>query len=109
MVCEGGTNTCALIMFDLDNLKSVNDQFGHEWGDKYIVTFVKSLMTIGPSDKSIVGRRSGDEFVCLLYNYDSKDAVRKILSDFYEKLSSEPLVFPNGTQRPVGVSGGLYG
>ncbi|WP_430885565.1 diguanylate cyclase [Fusibacter sp. JL216-2] len=100
-------NTCALIMFDLDNLKSVNDQFGHEWGDKYIVTFVKSLMTIGPSDKSIVGRRSGDEFVCLLYNYDSKDAVRKILSDFYEKLSSEPLVFPNGTQRPVGVSGGL--
>lgn len=97
----------ALIMFDLDNLKGVNDQFGHKWGDIYITTFVDHLREIHDSKYSIVGRRSGDEFLCLLYGFNDKDQVRNILEDFYVKLKSYPIDFPQKVTKAVGVSAGL--
>jgi diguanylate cyclase (GGDEF)-like protein len=71
------------IFADLDNLKAVNDQFGHERGDKVLRHFADmALSRFRKSD--IVARYGGDEFVILLTNTSLGDAaaVQKLQSDF---------------------------
>lgn len=99
--------TTALVMFDLDNLKTVNDTYGHKWGDYYIVEGVNQLKNIADRDKMLLGRRSGDEFVLLLHGFDTKLEIRECMDIFYSRLKDLPLKFPDGAIRPVGVSGGL--
>lgn len=97
----------ALVMFDLDNLKSVNDTYGHKWGDYYIVEGVNQLKNIADRDKMLLGRRSGDEFVLLLHGFNSKLEVRECMDMFYSRLKDLPLKFPDGAIRSLGISGGL--
>ena len=52
--------TGAMVMWDLDNLKYVNDTYGHEYGDMYIRMAAKCLGTL-EQQGGIVSRRSGDE------------------------------------------------
>ncbi len=99
--------TAAVIMFDLDNLKEVNDLFGHKWGDSYITTFVNYLKDIADNRHCIVGRRSGDEFVCLLYNYENKDEVRKAMDSLYKSLENSVMRLPENNVHKVSASGGL--
>jgi diguanylate cyclase (GGDEF)-like protein len=72
------------IFVDLDNFKAVNDQFGHERGDKVLIHFADmALSRFRKSD--IVARYGGDEFVILLTNTslgDAESAVQKLQSDF---------------------------
>lgn len=55
----------ALFMIDMDNLKFINDAFGHLEGDKIIRMAAEMLMDVTPS-YSKVARVSGDEFVCIV-------------------------------------------
>ena len=52
-----------LIMFDIDDFKSVNDTYGHEVGDELIKEFAHTLKENFPEDK--VYRYGGDEFLIL--------------------------------------------
>lgn len=54
----------ALIFADLDNLKHINDKYGHNEGDKYIMCAAKHLKTFSPS--AVISRIGGDEFMLLL-------------------------------------------
>lgn len=55
----------ALLLFDLDNFKGVNDRFGHRAGDRVLVLFANTMQqTLRPLD--LVGRLGGEEFVALL-------------------------------------------
>jgi len=94
-------------MFDLDNLKIINDTYGHKWGDQYITQTVARLKKITDDDHKILGRRSGDEFVLLLYDFESKDSIRKCISDFHENLSKETIKFPDGMDKVISISAGL--
>lgn len=96
----------AMIMFDLDNLKAINDAYGHKWGDIYIKQAVRYLSEIC-QDHQILGRRSGDEFTILLYNCSTKDDVRKCLDKFYRDLSYNQITYPDGKKKPVSISAGL--
>ncbi|MCR5279274.1 MAG: GGDEF domain-containing protein [Lachnospiraceae bacterium] len=55
----------AIIQFDLNNLKMVNDNLGHEMGDKLIVRFANALREIYCHGETI-GRMGGDEFVVIV-------------------------------------------
>ncbi len=58
-------NSFCLILFDLDNLKKINDTFGHPEGDRLIKLFAKILKN-NTRKEDIATRIGGDEFGCIL-------------------------------------------
>lgn len=56
------TFNLGIMMFDLNNLKKINDTYGHEQGDVFIKTFA-SLLTRILTENSFLARYGGDEFV----------------------------------------------
>jgi diguanylate cyclase (GGDEF)-like protein len=55
----------AIAMIDIDNFKRINDTYGHEMGDKVIVSLSEILRT-SVNQKDIVARFGGEEFCLLL-------------------------------------------
>lgn len=96
----------AILMLDLDNLKTINDTYGHKWGDIYINHVVKHLSDVSENHQ-ILGRRSGDEFALLIYDYESKNQIRMCIDNFYLKLQEDKLIFPDGNAKPAMISAGL--
>ncbi len=61
----------AVVMIDADNLKTINDTYGHDAGDVYLKEIASLLRDFGP--KSCVSARlGGDEFLLFLYRYGSE-------------------------------------
>jgi len=59
----------AIVICDLDELKSINDHFGHKMGDALIKEAANLLYKIS-SEKEIVARIGGDEFAIILIDTD---------------------------------------
>lgn len=57
----------AVIVYDLNNLKRVNDTFGHMVVDQFILNFSNLLRNTIPA-QDFVGRYGGDEFMAVIYN-----------------------------------------
>ena len=72
----------AIAMFDINNLKLVNDEYGHEIGDQYIVGACQMICSIFKC--SPVYRIGGDEFVVVLCGSDY--SARESLLDELQKL-----------------------
>lgn len=76
-----------LIAMDIDNFKIYNDQYGHPFGDKILVSLAKSLQKTFP--KAINGRIGGDEFItympCLSIH---KNRLEELLELFFENWNS---------------------
>ena len=63
-VCQNSLG--ALMMIDLDSFKLVNDLYGHEMGDKILVSFADILRAaFRPTD--LIGRMGGDEFIAFCH------------------------------------------
>ena len=62
----------AVIFFDIDHFKKVNDTYGHDAGDVILATFAKVLEK-STRDLDIVGRYGGEEFMALLHFSDIKE------------------------------------
>ena len=98
----------ALVLGDINQLKKLNDQYGHETGDRMIVRVAEALRnTLRNTD--IAARTGGDEFIVLLTNSTDEDA-----GYFIERLqtrvfSSLTLPLPDGSEFPVTVSLGKAG
>jgi diguanylate cyclase (GGDEF)-like protein len=56
----------AVIFFDLDHFKKINDTYGHECGDVVLSTFGK-ILNKSIRDHDIVGRYGGEEFVAIIH------------------------------------------
>lgn len=65
----------AIVLFDLDHFKALNDTHGHASGDEVIRAFADLLQGHTP-DGSVVGRIGGEEFAVLLDGADSAQAMR---------------------------------
>ena len=57
----------ALVFCDLDNLKYINDNFGHEMGDRYLKAMADMLADMAAQEQCVAVRLSGDEFVLFFY------------------------------------------
>ena len=62
-----GTQPTAVLLFDLDRFKPINDQYGHAVGDRTLQIFA-DIAKAHVGTAGAVGRWGGDEFVAVLYN-----------------------------------------
>ncbi len=96
----------AMAFIDLDNLKYINDHFGHEFGDKLIIDASKIFKNF-EQHKAITCRHSGDEFVIFFWGYDSKEELSKVISLLKQESNKHYIDLPNGTQNKIRFSGGV--
>jgi diguanylate cyclase (GGDEF)-like protein len=94
----------AAIYADMDNLKIVNDEFGHDEGD-YSIKTIARILSESFRSSDVVGRMGGDEFAAFaIINQDScsdkiKDRIQKSMKEFNDQ-SDKPYY--------VNISIGVY-
>ncbi|MBR4514991.1 MAG: response regulator [Lachnospiraceae bacterium] len=95
-----------LMMIDLDSFKLVNDLYGHEMGDKVLISFANIIRETLP-EGSKYGRIGGDEFTAFCVNTDTEEAVVEITKALNEKLvkKAKELMGPD-MNIPLGTSVG---
>jgi diguanylate cyclase (GGDEF) domain len=78
-------NSIGIMMIDIDRFKEINDKFGHQAGDYYLIELVK---VINETEYNLF-RFGGDEFVAIIYNIDSIALLQKAeyLKQKVEKLT----------------------
>ncbi|MCO5143836.1 MAG: GGDEF domain-containing protein [Oligoflexia bacterium] len=78
----------SLIMFDIDNFKSINDTYGHDCGDYVLTTLGSQIKSAGLRERDLAGRYGGEEFMVILTNSTSEQAlevaerIRKKIEDY---------------------------
>lgn len=98
MQAHGG----CLVFLDLDNLKKINDIFGHRSGDRALKALGDTILDYAGS--SIACRLGGDEFLLFLPDYSKEDAaelVRQIFESFTARKEKDAGI------RDASLSGGL--
>ncbi len=103
---KGNLKNAAFLMFDLDNLKYVNDTFGHDMGDVYIKT-AASIIQETFDNKAIVGRMSGDEFYVFLHHFDTKEEINMYTERLYTILEQRPILLSDESEFKIRMSGGI--
>lgn len=96
----------ALLMMDLDNLKQINDTYGHDWGDQYIRRTGQCLRDNTPAG-TVCARLSGDEFLVLFHGYRSRDAVREKIDCLTKAMQQSVALLPSGNALHISLSGGI--
>ena len=67
--------SAAALMCDLDHFKSINDEFGHEFGDAALRHVANVFRAATRGKMAVLGRMGGDEFVLLLKEVTRSDAL----------------------------------
>ena len=100
---QEGNMELSLAYLDLDGLKKINDSYGHQEGDWYIMT-VASLVRSSVREDDLVGRLGGDEFAVIFPRCAYRSAV-DVLSRVQEKVEglAQSLSKPYSTGFSVGV------
>lgn len=92
----------AMYLFDLDDLKMVNDQFSHSKGDE-MLRFFADLLRSQTRDGDILCRYGGDEFVMVLRRIASLDTILQKGQTICREFQAFPL--PDGLR--AACSGGI--
>lgn len=87
---NGGDSPTCICFMDLDGLKKVNDTYGHDEGDAYILSFVKNVRTACRAS-DIVCRWGGDEFLLCLGDCTRQQALKIMhkVSREFEKIAKD--------------------
>lgn len=95
----------AVLFMDLDSFKEVNDTYGHEAGDKVLVSITKRIEScIRESD--ILARLGGDEFAIILDNIRNKEDIERIINRIQSEIKKDIKLF-NGCSCNVDSSIGV--
>jgi diguanylate cyclase (GGDEF)-like protein len=78
--------TSALLYIDLDGFKEVNDNFGHQTGDRLLIEVTQRLKAICRGE-DLMGRLSGDEFVILAHRISDQSDLELLLQRIQRHLA----------------------
>ncbi len=95
----------AIIMLDCDNLKVINDTYGHPAGDSYLVAFGDILARFD-APKQVSVRTGGDEFVLLIYGYKNDSEVLGAIDRIKSIQKNASVTLNNGKIYPLMFSFG---
>ena len=79
---------CALVVFDLDDFKSINDTLGHPVGDGLIYAVAERIARIAGDDVR-VSRFGGDEFMIYFDRLADQDELGRAIDDLFAELHGE--------------------
>jgi diguanylate cyclase len=99
----------ALLVFDLDHFKAINDRHGHAVGDACLREFAERLQRAFAGTQELVARLGGEEFAVLIEDTD-EDAAAARGEAFRQLIAGTPLVLPEiaiGITVSIGV--GAFG
>ncbi len=91
----------AVMLIDLDGFKQVNDQLGHEAGDRVLIRVARGLKKRCPAD-CLIGRLGGDEFIVAIADRD-KTELAAVAEGILEAVSKVGAEF-NQITASVGIS-----
>jgi len=97
---------CAVMMMDLDNLKSVNDTYGHDYGDEYIRSAANVLHRFA-GEHCFPARISGDEFYIFFGGYSDRKEIEDVIARIREELMRTEVRLPQGELRRLRASAGV--
>ena len=84
---EEGQYPISIIMGDIDNLKYINDHFGHEFGDYALKLIADSLVKVVGLNHNIA-RIGGDEFLILIED-SNHDKMNQLIREFESQIVSD--------------------
>ena len=73
----------AVVMIDSDDLKKVNDTYGHNNGDRYLCEIANVLLKVNAPGQ-LTARLGGDEFAILFYGASSKEEIDEYMNRLEE-------------------------
>lgn len=98
-------SSLAAALFDIDKFKSVNDKYGHLFGDEAIKVAASTTMMIAASNQGLAFRYGGEEFILLLPGKTVESAL-PIVEAMHQKIKEVTLVY-EGEEVHINVSIGL--
>lgn len=96
----------ALMMLDLDDLKYINDTYGHETGDRYISVAADTFRKNVP-ENTIISRISGDEFFVFFYGYDEESEIQLYLNQLKQAILQAYIMVTGDKKYNIKASGGI--
>jgi diguanylate cyclase (GGDEF)-like protein len=87
-----------VFMCDVDLFKSINDRFGHEFGDKVLVEIGDVLRSFARSDRVVVGRHGGEEFAALMVGI-THDQAAQYAEDIREACAAREISIDENSAR----------
>ena len=94
----------AILFMDLDYFKPINDELGHEWGDKALIEVGNRLQEC-IRETDTVARIGGDEFSIILSEVDSEESISLVAEKVIHQLQ-KPMMLKD-SQYVMGVSIGI--
>lgn len=96
----------AMIMMDLDNLKRINDTYGHNYGDQYIIQAAKAMQDYLPKT-ALYARNSGDEFYIFIYGFETREEIEQEIRKLKQGIDSMFITLPDQKKQNIKASMGV--
>jgi diguanylate cyclase (GGDEF)-like protein len=90
--CRARGQACCVLMFDLDNFKTINDSWGHAAGDLVLNHFVVVIRGAGLPPDTLFSRYGGEEFVLVLPAIDPQQ-VAGMAERMRAEVAAQPATF----------------
>ena len=95
----------SVILFDIDNFKSINDTYGHDGGDYVLTTLGQQVKASGLRERDLAGRYGGEEFLIVLSNTEADQAM-EVAERVRKRIALHDFVY-DGKKVPVTISLGV--
>lgn len=97
----------AILFIDLDDLKMINDTFGHSYGDSVIIK-AGAYINVAAGEKAMVARIGGDEFLVVLPGEVDREKVKNVADDIVKLLERDYEVGVSSSYLSASVGIALY-
>lgn len=103
---ERAGESLAVVLFDIDDFKGINDKFGHQAGDRALIRVADCIRSVAAPEEA-TARLGGDEFVLFLHPLRSVGEAKEKIRALRRELDARPVTEGDNTipiRLSIGVS-----